>query len=176
MKELLFASFNDREDADNAIDELKDFGYKTEDISIITSRENRLVEGRTEIEEKTTSEKVASGAGSGIVTGGIIGGLAGLLAGAAGLIIVGPIAALFGLAGVLGTAITGLVMGVAIGGLAGALINLGLPKETAESYEKTVMAGGVVLSVPLDGYDRNEVRQILDDNNAEDVTELTVNK
>jgi uncharacterized membrane protein len=170
MRELIFAAFHDRERANEAIDRLEEAGFVTEDISIILRHNGKVInEGETVVSaegEPNTTSRVGRTA----VTGGVIGGLAGFLAGVLGIIVVGPIAAVLGLGGLIGTTITGLVIGAAAGGLAGALTRVGVPEKTARSYEEVVGRGGVILAVPTKIH-KDEVRRILENSGAEDITE-----
>lgn len=165
MDEIILASFHDPEKADHAIDQLKEGGFNEEEISLITHYHGK--EG--------TFNRTLKGAGQGAATGTIVGGLAGFLAGAIGVIIIGPIAALLGLGGVIGTTITGLVFGAAAGGLVGALVKLGVPEEKAKKYEETIKAGGVLLAI-TDSEKLGQAEKILENSGADDVVRVAINR
>jgi hypothetical protein len=90
----------------------------------------------------------------------------------AGLFIGGPIAAALGLAGAAATTLSGAVTGAAAGGLIGALTGLGVPRETAESYDRTVEAGGVVIGLTVREHTAGEARGILERNGAQNLIEF----
>lgn len=165
MEEILIAAFPERERADTVIDQLKEAGYRAEDVSIITRADHGIMR---------TSEKTGGGVGAGAVAGGTIGGVAGLLLAAMGIVIVGPISALLGLGGLIGTTLTGAVIGAATGGLVAALTQLGVPEDRAREYEDTVRSGGVILAVPIHDLTKENIRRILEDNGAEGTSEVDV--
>jgi hypothetical protein len=170
MGKMLMGAFERPEQADRALRELEEHGYTPEEISAISS--SNQYEGKG---YEHTGNEMASSAASGALTGGVIGGLAGLLAGVgvfpalAGLFVGGPIAAALGLAGAAATTAAGAVTGAAAGGLIGALTHMGVPQETAQTYDEMVKNGGVVLG--LSGHDEmtDEARDILERNGAQNV-------
>src|SRR5207244_13478774 len=108
----LFATFEDRRQAERFVAELKRAGFKDEELGVLTPH--------------AVSHPVEEGAAAGAVTGGALGAVAGAVA--TGLIPgVGPVIAAGLLAGVLG----GGAAGAATGGVLGALIGLGVPEEEA---------------------------------------------
>ncbi|MBU3574159.1 general stress protein [Priestia aryabhattai] len=123
-----------------AVEDLKNQGYATRDISII-GQDSREVDRVT---EKTNAE-IEDGIATGALTGGALGGLTGLLVGAGALAIpgIGPIVA----AGPIAAVLTGAVTGAGVGGLAGALVEIGLPKDEAEYYGNSVKEGNILVLV-----------------------------
>ena len=123
-----------------AIEGLKQQGYSTGEISVLSKDKDVL----TDLEEVTGS-KAMKGMEAGVVTGGVLGSGFGLIAGIVGFAIpefwpilaVGPIA----------TALAGGLAGVGIGGLAGALVGLGISDEVAEQYESDVREGKILVLV-----------------------------
>ncbi|HEY1074172.1 MAG TPA: general stress protein [Patescibacteria group bacterium] len=166
MHEMIVAAFPDRSKADKAIEHLENKGYSEKDISVIT-RQSDTKDVRTVGESDQAAD-----VGSAAVTGGTLGGVAGLLLAAAGIIIVGPIAAALGLAGVAGTVASGAVIGAVAGGLTAALTNLGIPAEQAKEYDRVVQEGGVILAIPVKDLDKDEIRRILEGNGAEGTSEI----
>jgi hypothetical protein len=164
MAKIMLGAFENIDDADAALYELDTLGYKPHQISVISSRKE--YSGRT--------ADTAEGAIEGAKTGGIIGGLAGILAGVgiipalAGLFIAGPITGWLGLAGLASTAVAGAVTGAVAGGLIGALVKAGVPRETAEYYNRIVTEGGVLLGVSneLIGSD---VQMVFEKHNARNI-------
>jgi uncharacterized membrane protein len=164
--------FNSQTDAENAIDDLKEHGYNPKDLSIVM-KDNAAAR---EVADNTGAN-VASGAISGATTGGVVGAIAGLLIGIGAitipgigaLLIAGPLATALGLTGAAATTVSGAATGALAGGLIGALTGLGVPREDAQVYEERVRSGAILLAVPARASHEDEVREILDDNAAEQV-------
>ena len=123
-----------------AIEGLKQQGYSTGEISVLSKEKDVL----TDLEEVTGS-KATKGMEAGVVTGGVLGSGFGLIAGIVGFAIpgFGPILAV----GPIATALAGGLAGVGIGGLAGALVGLGISDEVAEQYECDVREGKILVLV-----------------------------
>lgn len=149
--------FDDRGQAEKAVDEIKNAGIRQGKISIV-GKEDRL-RGSQENRNNMSGGKMTTGA----TTGGTLGGLAGLLAGAGTLAIpgVGPILA----AGPIAAGLTG----VAAGGVAGGLVDMGIPKERGEHYEKELKNGSLLAAVEADGTKVEEVASFMRNNGARDV-------
>ena len=169
MAKMLMGAFRDRDQADQAIYELEHFGYRPKDMSVITC-------DKEYVSREDTGAGVAASTATSATTGGLIGGLAGLLAGVglvpvlSGLFVGGPIALALGLTGAAAAMVSGALTGAAAGGLIGALTALGLPKETAESYDRTVQAGGIVVGLTQRDNITDEARKIMQKHGAHDVT------
>jgi uncharacterized protein (TIGR02271 family) len=145
--------FDDRDDAQRAIEALKDAGFRSEDIGI-TMRDRKEAEALVE----DTGTHAGAGAATGAMAGGVLGGLAGWLVGIGALAIpgIGPIVA----AGPIAAALTGAAVGAAGGGLIGALTGMGVPEEEARWYESEVGRGGILVTAGAEGrYD--EARSIM---------------
>jgi hypothetical protein len=136
--------FNDRESAERAYQELLNYGYTQDEITIVMTDESHklhfpLVE--SEIEDKTLK-----GLGAGALIGGGVGAVVGALAGLGalialpglGLVIAGPLAA----------GLTGAGTGGLAGGLIGALVGSGIREEKAKFYAEEIGQGKILLSVP----------------------------
>ena len=136
--------FDDRDDAQRAIEALKDLGFGGDDIGV-TMRDK----GDTKEMAEDTGAHAGAGAATGALAGGALGGVAGWLVGIGALAIpgIGPIVA----AGPLAAALTGAAVGAAGGGLLGALTGMGVPEEEAHWYEGEVGRGGVLVTVRADG-------------------------
>jgi hypothetical protein len=141
---MVVAIFDDRDDAEDSINALKDSGFRAEDIGIVAR--DRSEAG---VLAEDTGADVGTSAATGAVAGGVLGGLAGWLVGIGALAIpgVGPIVA----AGPLAAALTGAAVGAAGGGLIGALTGAGVPEEEARWYDERVRAGGWLVSVNARG-------------------------
>jgi hypothetical protein len=144
--------FDDRDDAENAIRDLKDAGFSGNQIGI--AMRDRTEQGKL-IED--TGSHAAEGAVTGAVGGGILGGLTGLLIGMGALVIpgVGPVVAGGALATAFGTtagtAVAGAGIGAAAGGIVGALVGMGVPEDEARYFESGFRSGGILVSVDAQG-------------------------
>jgi len=170
MPGVTLGVFADRDDAESAINDLRDGGYNPRDISVIT-RDVTVAQSVA----ANTGANVTEGAVGGATTGGVLGGLAGLLIGIGAitipglgaLLIGGPIAAALGLTGAAATTVSGAVTGALAGGLVGALVSLGVPEETARVYEDRIKEGAILLAVPSIDDTEGEARQIMEDHGAD---------
>ncbi len=129
--------FSDRRDAENAIRDLKDAGFKESQIGVAMLDKD---EQRDII--KDTGSSAAGGAATGAVSGGLVGGIIGLLG---SLLIpgVGPIV----VGGVLASALTGAGVGAATGGVIGALVGLGVPEADARHFDEGLRSGRTMVTV-----------------------------
>lgn len=149
MARMVLGVFSEPVEADKAVDELKDAGFKKEDISVI------MREGGAVPAKGGRGATVAREAAAGITTGGAIGGIAGLIIGIAAVTVpgigalfaAGPLALALGLGGVGVTTLAGAITGAAAGGIIGGLVGLGVPQKKAEIYEEAVRKGQVLLAV-----------------------------
>jgi len=159
-----FGIYPTRSSVENAVDALRDAGFRNTDISILFP-EN---EGTKDFaHEKGT--KAPEGTAAGVGTGAVIGGTLGWLAGIGALAIpgVGPFIA----AGPIMGALAGLGVGGAVGGITGALIGMGIPEYEAKRYEGRVKKGGILLSVHCDDSDwTKRAKEILERTGAEDIS------
>jgi hypothetical protein len=153
--------FHDPDKAREAVESLKDAGFRGEDIGILM-RDRERAEGMA----RDTGTDVAAGAATGAVGGGVLGGLAGWLVGIGAIAIpgVGPFLA----AGALGSALAGAAIGAGVGAIAGALVGMGIPKEEAEWYEGEVKGGRTLVTVRAEGR-YNEARALLRRHGAYDI-------
>ncbi|MBD3203389.1 low temperature-induced protein [Candidatus Woesearchaeota archaeon] len=168
--------FEDPDNAEDAINELRDRGYAPEEISVVGTE--------TELEEYTkegSGVSVSEGTGMGAASGAVLGGIAGLLAGvgaiavppAGALLFAGPLAVALGLTGAAATTTSGAASGALAGGIVGGLVSLGFPEEKAKFYEEKIGEGSVMVSVPIYLEEEQVAREILEDNGADDVWEYT---
>jgi hypothetical protein len=147
-RQTVAASFEDRDDAERAINALKAAGFAGNQIGV--ALRDRTAQGQL-VED--TGTKAGAGAASGALGGGLLGGLVGFLVGAGALAIpgIGPVvaggvlASSFGLAG--GTAVAGAGIGAAAGGLVGALVGLGIPEDEAKYFESGFRSGRTLVTV-----------------------------
>lgn len=168
MTETIIAVFPNRTDAESVLARLESAGFNPKDMSLIVKDTRETV---------TTTNTPAEGAVSGATTGGLIGGLAGLLVGIGAIttpglgavLIGGPIAAALGLTRAAASTVTGALTGAVAGGLIGTLTGFGVPEDVARDYENVIRLGGVLLAVPATDQTRDQVRQVLQENNAEQI-------
>src|SRR5580704_14708361 len=139
----VFGIFRTRDDVSNAVDALRNAGYRNTDISALFP-EN--VGTKDFAHEKNTKapEGAAAGAASGAVLGGALGWLAGI--GALAIPGIGPFLA----AGPIVAALAGAGTGAVAGEVLGALIGLGMPEYEARRYEGRIKEGAILLSVHCD--------------------------
>jgi hypothetical protein len=135
------AVFDDRDDAELAARDLRERGFKDEQIGYAW----RDDAGKTQQQGSKAGKMAASGAGTGIVLGGIIGAGAALLIPGIGPIVSGGL-----LATALAGAATGAVTGAVAGGITGALVGLGIPENEAKYYEEEFRNGRTLLTVKAD--------------------------
>jgi Protein of unknown function (DUF3341) len=159
-----FGIYPDRVSAENAVDTLRQAGFRNTDISVLFP-ENEGTKDFAHEKNTKAPEGTAAGAGTGAVVGGGLGWLAGI--GALAIPGVGPFIA----AGPLVAALAGVGVGGAIGGIAGALIGMGVPEYEAKRYEGRIKKGGILLSVHCDSSDwTKKAKEILERTGAEDVS------
>src|SRR5258708_24367235 len=165
MTYTVLGIYQDRDNAEDAINELDEAGYSPKNLSIIM-KDNTAAHEMAD----STGAHVTSSAVSGASTGAVVGGLAGVLIGigaiaipgVGGLLIGGPIATAFGLTGAAATTLSGAATGAITGGILGTLMGLGLPHEEAKVYEDRIHEGAILLAVALEQEDeKHEVREIL---------------
>jgi uncharacterized membrane protein len=159
MNKRIIGVFTSEHEASGAIEELKRHGFRTDDISVIA----RNKEDANSIREETGT-RGPEGMASGAATGGVLGGVTGLLIGIGALAIpgIGPIIA----AGPIAATLAGAAVGAGTGGLVGGLIGLGIPEDEAESYDRHVGSGHILVMVDAEGEQEQEVYHILEQYHA----------
>lgn len=160
----VFGIYRTREDVENAVNALRQAGFRNTDISVLFPDN----EGTKDFAHKKNT-KAPEGVATGATTGAVVGGTLGWLAGIGALAIpgLGPFIA----AGPIMGALAGVGAGGAIGGLAGALIGMGIPEYEAKRYEGRIKEGGILLSVHSDDSTwTKRAKDILERTGAEDVS------
>jgi uncharacterized membrane protein len=136
MSKTVVAAFANREQAEKAVNELRNQGFDQE-ISVVAKQDNgQGNEGMS----MTGGDSVSDGA----TTGGALGALAGLAVGAGALAIPG-LGAL-----VAAGPIAGMLSGAATGGLAGGLVDFGIPEAESKQLEEEVRSGKALVAVQSD--------------------------
>ncbi len=159
----VFGIYPTRGEVEEAIDHLRNAGFRNTDISVLFPENS----GNKDLaHEKNT--KAPEGVTTGGVSGAVIGGALGWLASIGALAIpgLGPFIAAGPIMGLL----AGLGAGATIGGIAGALVGMGIPEYEAKRYEGRIREGGILLSVHSDNSDwTKRAREILEHTGAHDI-------
>ncbi|HYI95565.1 MAG TPA: quinol:electron acceptor oxidoreductase subunit ActD [Bryobacteraceae bacterium] len=159
----VFGIYPDQLTAEDAVDSLRDSGFRSTDISVLFPDNQGTKDFAHEKHTKAPEMAVAAGS-SGAVIGGALGWLAGIgalaIPGAGPFIAAGPIMGMLG----------GIGVGTTVGGVAGALIGFGIPEYEAKRYEGRIRRGSILLSVHCDDPDwAKRARNVLTQTGAEDV-------
>jgi len=136
---LLVGVFNDRYEAERAVDDLEQAGFTKDQIGF-------ALRGSDATSGGVITDAVGARDGEGAVAGAITGGLVGGLLGAAVALIVpgvGPLLA----GGILASALGYGASGVAMGGILGAMTGAGLSEDEARFYEQQFNDGRSLVTV-----------------------------
>ncbi len=160
----VYGLYRDRVSVENAVDALRNAGFRNTDISVLM-QDNTGTKDFAAEKNTTAPEGTATGATAGGVVGGALGWLAGI--GALAIPGVGPFIA----AGPIMGALAGLGAGGALGGIVGGLVGMGIPEYEAKRYEGRIKHGSILLSVHSDNSDwTKRAKDILQNTGAEDVS------
>jgi hypothetical protein len=138
--------FDDREQAQEAVVELRGSGFNLDQIGVI-SRDDRGELANHSVDDPDAETGSTTGAVAGAATGAGAGALWGLGIAAGLLPAIGPVIAGGTLAAILASAATG----AATAGLVGALVGLGFSDEEAEYYQSELTGERTLLTVKADG-------------------------
>ncbi len=160
MSDRITALFDNRGDAEAAVDELRSLGVDNDDISIVAQDRHG----------NTTTGDGASDAGERTAKGALAGAGAGALFGLAALAIpgVGPFITAGWLASALGVTGGAIASGAIVGGTSGALAGLlakaGYDQAEADYYGSGIESGGILVAVDASDSDisRAEARDALE--------------
>ncbi|MFD0051309.1 general stress protein [Actinomycetes bacterium NPDC127524] len=143
MEKKVVGIYNDMDEVIRTINDLKDQGYTSDDISLITKDKK---EYEHIVEE--TDTKIEKTAVTGAAAGGLLGAAAGLLAGIGAFAIpgIGPII----MAGPILATLGGATAGAGFGRLVGALIGMGLSEKEANEHVENIRNGKILLLVNRD--------------------------
>ena len=136
--------FADRNQAHQALTELRRAGFSDDQLGLMASGESDY---STTATDPSDTNYAAEGGAAGLAAGAGIGALWGLGIAAGVLPAIGPAIAGGTLAAILSSA----AAGAATAGLAGTLIGLGIPREEAEYYENELKAGRIIVTVHPEG-------------------------
>jgi hypothetical protein len=141
---IVVGVFEDRDEARAALRELRDAGFRENQIGVALRDGRRDPElGGTDV----TNSRWKQGAAAGALTGAGLGGLWALAVAASILPPVGPVIA----GGVLASLLAGAAGGAATGGIVGALIGLGIPESEAHCYAGEFHNGRTLVTVRPEG-------------------------
>ena len=152
MTNIVSAVFDDRDDAQNAVEWLRSQGVNEDAISIASQRGNDV---DADMGEQSGGGGDAADAGKGALSGLGIGAGVGALFGLAAAAIpgVGPFITAGALSAALGPmaggAAAGAIVGGTSGGLAGALSTWGLSEDESKHYAGEVERGGTYVGVDV---------------------------
>lgn len=150
MEKTVIAFYNSRDEAEQSVKQLREKGFKDNEISIL-ARDDEQSSGQDQ-EMSFQNQNLTDGT----MTGGAIGGLAGLAMGAGALLIpgFGPLIAAGPLAGVLTGALTG--------GVAGGLVDYGIPEESSRKFEEHLQSGKILAIIKTDANKAMKAMEIMD--------------
>jgi len=151
MNSTVITAFDDRDEAQLAVDELHQAGFTKSEIGFAI-RGDDVVEGGmiTDAEGTHDGAGAAKGATAGAVIGGVLGALAFAIPGVGPVMVGGMLA---GLAG-------GAAAGAATGGIYGVMSGLGASEKEAVFYQKEFECGKAIVAVNA-GTRREEAENIL---------------
>lgn len=162
MIKTVIGSFDRIDDADRAMQALRNAGFMGDDINLVANNVQRSADGA--VRRTSSPDDDHAGAATGAAAGGAIGGAAGLAVSLMGLAVpgIGPILA----AGPIIAALAGAGAGAVAGGLIGSLTDLGVEEEHAEIYAESVRRGGSLVTVRVDETRTDEASSILRNSGA----------
>ncbi|ELR96404.1 general stress protein [Gloeocapsa sp. PCC 73106] len=156
--------FGNRQDAEKALNALKNTGFDMDNVSVIVrDSEAPLSPNNPQDYENVEGNKSDEGAITGATTGGILGTITGLLVGLGTLAIpgVGPVILAGATATAVATTLAGTAIGAAAGSLIGGLIGLGIPEEQAKIYSDRIAKGDYLIVVTGDQLTIYQAEKIL---------------
>jgi hypothetical protein len=149
MSKVIIAVFEQVDNANAAVDSLVSNRIKQDRISILATEPAARESFGIETESMGT-KGVAVGGSIGAATGAILAGLTSVgtfATGGAGLLVAGPLVALFAGAGA----------GAAAGGILGGLIGMGFTEDKIKDFEQALVEGFIIVSVDMKGHDDDDV-------------------
>jgi hypothetical protein len=127
QRSTIVGVFDDRQQADRAVDELRRAGFRDDQIGVAWRHEG----GEFDVGESrdaTGETRAGTGAAAGALAGLGLGAVAGIGVLSGVIPVIGPAIA----GGTLGVILTNAVAGAGIGGLVGALAGAGVPEDEAQ--------------------------------------------
>jgi hypothetical protein len=141
VRSTVVGVFENRQQAQRAVDELRRAGFREDQIGVL-ARDSEATRAAT----TQQGTKWEEGAIAGAAVGAGVGGLWALGIAAGVLPVLGPVIA----GGILTSVLASAAGGAVAGGIVGALIGLGIPEEEARYYEGEFKAGRTLVTVKAD--------------------------
>jgi hypothetical protein len=140
--------FDDRQQADRAVDELRRAGFRDDQIGVAMRYDagDHTMGGAADAADAGDSE-AGTGTITGVLTGLGLGALAGFGVLSGVIPIIGPAIA----GGTLGVILSNAAAGAGVGGLVGALVGAGIPEDEANYYQGEFESGRTIVTVHSDG-------------------------
>lgn len=156
MAKTILGIFPDKIKADKAVDGLLHYGYRNDEVSVISKDGDRFEY------EHPGGQIIGSNTLLGFATGFVVGAVIGAAAGFAAFYIPGAtsMAESVGLTGVTGTMILGAVAGAIVGSILGLLAS-GKDEYKGMTYENMEQYGQVLVAVPASNDEEIEVKDML---------------
>lgn len=152
MKQMILSVYRTRQDAALAINQLKEKGFDTKDVSVLGKNKKEL----SIISHDTGLKKPEAGIGNSGLFGEIKDMITSIELRSEIVWVIGPAAKK--LAGAeIGTEADGLVVG---------LIGLGIPEEDAQKYEDCLMDDHIIIMMVCERRDSRGIRAILEEHHA----------
>jgi hypothetical protein len=140
--------FDDRLQADRAVDELRRAGFRDDQIGVAMRHDvGEIAVADAPDAADAAGTSAGTGAITGVLTGLGLGALAGLGVLSGVIPVIGPAIA----GGTLGVILSNAAVGAGVGGLVGALVGAGVPEDEAQYYQDEFEAGRTIVTVRADG-------------------------
>ncbi|MDJ0633051.1 MAG: hypothetical protein QNJ34_07660 [Xenococcaceae cyanobacterium MO_188.B29] len=139
-------TFPTRQDAENALIELRDAGFNMDRVSAIAQNPQGEETLADDVEVTSSSQRAKDGAETGAVMGAATGGILGLI-GSLSVLAIPGIGIATEVAVLLGNTLLGSGLGAAGGSLVGALMGWGIPEEQALYYDELLSQGSYIVLV-----------------------------
>jgi hypothetical protein len=160
IRPVVVGVFDDKRQAQAAVDELRRVGFTDDRIGVAARDESIRAEVQQSMGDRSESY-AEEGAALGVAGGTGVGAIWGLAVAGGAIPAIGPVIAGGTLAAILASA----ALGAATGGLVGVLIGWGLPEEEAQGYEHELQENRILVAVRVNGR-TEEARQILRNHHA----------
>lgn len=141
-RKVIVGVFEDRPQAEKAVNDLESAGFNENQIGFAVRRPGEQGEPKFNIGESQGASPLGKGSLTGAATGGVVGGIAGALT---ALLIpgIGPVLAGGILAGIFG----GALLGAGAGDMIGTLVDMGIAENQAKYYEQEFKEGRALVMV-----------------------------
>lgn len=138
----IVGAFENRADAEQAVEALRDTGIPSDQIGLLT-QDTTISSGTAKTLANDEAERTGAATLTGAAAGAGIGGLIGLGVLSGVIPVIGPAIA----AGTLGVMLSNDAAGAAVAGVAAALVDWGVPDEHARYYESQAASGRTIVTV-----------------------------